>query len=145
MLGFVLMVIIMKRSQKYFVARQESLGTLNGYIEEMYSGHDVVRISRANDKIKETFGEHEPQPSMRRTGKSQFLSGIMQPLMNVIGNLGYVAVCVLGAALVMNGSIKFGVITAFILYVRLFTSPLTHAGAGHDADADRRGGGRPRV
>ena len=124
MIGFVFMFIIMKRSQKYFVDRQESLGTLNGYIEEMYSGHDVVRISRANDRIKETFrGMNRAVYEANR--KSQFLSGIMQPLMNVIGNLGYVAVCVLGAALVMNGSIKFGVITAFILYVRLFTSPLT--------------------
>ena len=129
MIGFVFMFIIMKRSQKYFVDRQESLGTLNGYIEEMYSGHDVVRISRANDRIKETFrGMNRAVYEANR--KSQFLSGIMQPLMNVIGNLGYVAVCVLGAALVMNGSIKFGVITAFILYVRLFTSPLTTIAQG---------------
>ena len=129
MIGFVFMFIIMKRSQKYFVDRQESLGTLNGYIEEMYSGHDVVRISRANDRIKETFrGMNRAVYEANR--KSQFLSGIMQPLMNVIGNLGYVAVCVLGAALVMNGSIKFGVIPAFILYVRLFTSPLTTIAQG---------------
>jgi ATP-binding cassette subfamily B protein len=129
MIGFVFMFIIMKRSQKYFVDRQESLGTLNGYIEEMYSGHDVVRISRANDRIKETFrGMNRAVYEANR--KSQFLSGIMQPLMNVIGNLGYVAVCVLGAALVMNNSIKFGVITAFILYVRLFTSPLTTIAQG---------------
>ena len=129
MIGFVFMFIIMKRSQKYFVDRQESLGTLNGYIEEMYSGHDVVRISRANNRIKETFrGMNRAVYEANR--KSQFLSGIMQPLMNVIGNLGYVAVCVLGAALVMNGSIKFGVITAFILYVRLFTSPLTTIAQG---------------
>ena len=129
MVGFVFMFIIMKRSQKYFVDRQESLGTLNGYIEEMYSGHDVVRISRANDKIKETFrGMNRAVYEANR--KSQFLSGIMQPLMSVIGNLGYVAVCVLGAALVMNNSIKFGVITAFILYVRLFTSPLTTIAQG---------------
>ena len=129
MIGFVFMFIIMKRSQKYFVDRQESLGTLNGYIEEMYSGHDVVRISRANDRIKETFrGMNRAVYEANR--KSQFLSGIMQPLMNVIGTLGYVAVCVLGAALVMNNSIKFGVITAFILYVRLFTSPLTTIAQG---------------
>ena len=123
MIGFVFMFIIMKRSQKYFVDRQESLGTLNGYIEEMYSGHDVVRISRANDRIKEMFrGMNRAVYEANR--KSQFLSGIMQPLMNVIGNLGYVAVCVLGAALVMNGSLKFGGITADLLSVRLFTSPL---------------------
>lgn len=83
MIGFVFMFIIMKRSQKYFVDRQESLGTLNGYIEEMYSGHDVVRISRANDRIKETFrGMNRAVYEANR--KSQFLSGIMQPLMNVI-------------------------------------------------------------
>ena len=129
MIGFVFMFIIMKRSQKYFVDRQESLGTLNGYIEEMYSGHDVVRISRANDRIKEMFrGMNRAVYEANR--KSQFLSGIMQPLMNVIGNLGYVAVCVLGAARGMNGSITVGVITAFILYVRLFTSPLTTIAQG---------------
>lgn len=129
MIGFVFMFIIMKRSQKYFVDRQESLGTLNGYIEEMYSGHDVVRISRANDRIKETFrGMNRAVYEANR--KSQFLSGIMQPLMTVIGNLGYVAVCVVGAALAMDGQIEFGVIVAFIMYVRLFTSPLSTLAQG---------------
>ena len=129
MIGFVFMFIIMKRSQKYFVDRQESLGTLNGYIEEMYSGHDVVRISRANDRIKEMFrGMNRAVYEANR--KSQFLSGIMQPLMNVIGNLSYVVVCVLGAILVMDDQITFGVITAFIMYVRLFTSPLGQLAQG---------------
>lgn len=129
LLGFVIMALIMTRSQKYFVARQQSLGRLNGYIEEMYSGHDVVRISRANDKIKETFGELN-RAVYDANRKSQFLSGVMQPLMNVIGNLGYVAVCVLGSALVIDGQITFGVITAFIMYVRLFTSPLSTLAQG---------------
>ena len=129
LLGFVLMALIMARSQKYFIARQQSLGELNGYVEEMYSGHDVVRISRANQQIKQTFTDMN-RAVYDANRKSQFLSGVMQPLMNVIGNLGYVAVCVLGASLVMDGQIKFGVITAFIMYVRLFTSPLSTLAQG---------------
>lgn len=129
LLGFLIMALVMLRSQKYFAARQENLGTLNGYIEEMYSGHDVVRISRANRKIKKAFG------GMNSTlydadWRSQFLSGVMQPLMTIVGNLGYVVVCVLGSALAMNGDISFGVIVAFILYVRLFTSPLSTLAQG---------------
>ena len=127
--GFVAMALIMSRSQKYFTARQKSLGKLNGYVEEMYSGHDVVRLSRANRKIKETFSGMN-QTVYDANWKSQFLSGIMQPLMNVIGNLGYVAVCVLGSVLVISGQIKFGVIIAFIMYVRLFTSPLSTIAQG---------------
>ena len=124
MIGFVFMFIIMKRSQKYFVDRQESLGTLNGYIEEMYSGHDVVRISRANDRIKETFcGMNRAVYEANR--KSQFLSGLMMPLMNFVGNFGYVVVCVVGAVLAMDGKIEFGVIVAFMMYIRLFTQPLS--------------------
>lgn len=129
LLGFALMAFIMKRSQKFFIARQESLGRMNGYIEEIYSGHAVVRLSRANNHVKKTFNEMNRQV-YEASRKSQFLSGIMQPLMTVIGNLGYVAVCVLGAVLVMNGQITFGVITAFIMYVRLFTSPLTTLAQG---------------
>lgn len=128
-IGMLLMMIIMKNSQKYFVARQESLGKLNGYVEEIYSGHDVVRISRANRKVKETF-DGMNREVYQANCMSQFLSGIMQPLMTVIGNLGYVAVCVLGAAFVMDGQISFGVITAFIMYVRLFTSPLGQIAQG---------------
>ena len=129
LLGFVVMALIMSKSQKYFVARQQNLGRLDGYVEEMYSGHDVVRISRANDKIKQVFaGMNKDVYEAER--KSQFLSGIMQPLMNVIGNLGYVVVCVLGAILAIDGQISFGVITAFIMYVRLFTSPLSTIAQG---------------
>ena len=129
LLGFLAMALVMRRSQRYFVRRQRNLSTLNGYIEEMYSGHDVVRISRANDKIKETFGQMNAQ-LYDAEWRSQFLSGIMQPLMTVVGNLGYVVVCVLGAALAMEGQISFGVIVAFILYVRLFTSPLSTLAQG---------------
>ncbi len=129
MVGMVLIMLIMSRSQKFFTARQVSLGELNGYVEEMYSGHDVVRISRAEEKVLSRFGKlnHNVYDA---NWKSQFLSGMMQPLMNVIGNLAYVAVCVIGAALAMNGTIKFGVIVSFILYVRLFTSPLTQIAQG---------------
>lgn len=129
LVGFVLMALIMGGSQKYFIARQNHLGALNGYVEEMYSGHDVVRISRANRKVKEQFGRMNREV-YQADCMSQFFSGIMQPLMNVVGNLGYVAVCVLGAALVMDGQITFGVITAFIMYVRLFTSPLGQIAQG---------------
>ncbi len=127
--GFGIMGVAMLRSQKYFTARQKNLSKLNGYVEEMYSGHDVVRISRANDQIKDTFGEMNDE-LYDADWRSQFLSGIMQPLMTVIGNLGYVAVCVIGAALVMDGQIGFGVIVAFIMYVRLFTSPLSTLAQG---------------
>ena len=129
LLGFLVMAIVMLRSQKYFSTRQENLGALNGYIEEMYSGHDVVRISCANRKIKKVFGGMNGA-LYDADWRSQFLSGIMQPLMTIVGNLGYVVVCVLGSALAMSGDISFGVIVAFILYVRLFTSPLSTLAQG---------------
>ncbi len=123
LIGLVLMVVIMSRSQKYFTARQESLGVLNGYIEEMYTGHDVIRILDAEDEVKGKFSKMN-QAVKNANFRSQFLSGLMQPLMTFIGNLGYVAVCVVGAALVINGNITFGVITAFLIYTRLFEQPL---------------------
>ena len=129
LVGFLIMAAVMLRSQKYFSARQENLSVLNGYIEEMYSGHDVVRLSRANEQVKETFGGMNAA-LYNAEWRSQFLSGIMQPLMTIIGNLGYVVVCVLGSALAMSGEISFGVIVAFILYVRLFTSPLSTLAQG---------------
>ena len=129
LVGFLIMAAVMLRSQKYFSARQENLSVLNGYIEEMYSGHDVVRLSRANGQVKETFGGMNTA-LYDAEWRSQFLSGIMQPLMTIIGNLGYVVVCVLGSALSMSGEISFGVIVAFILYVRLFTSPLSTLAQG---------------
>ena len=115
--------------QKYFTARQESLGKLNGYVEEMYSGHEVVRISRAAEPVGKTFDTLN-DAVYDANWRSQFLSGVMQPLMNVIGNLSYVAVCVLGSILAIQGIIDIGVIVSFILYVRLFTSPLTQIAQG---------------
>ena len=129
LVGMVLTVLIMSRSQKFFAARQTSLGELNGYVEEMYSGHSVVRISRAGRKVGEHF-DGLNAAVYDANWRSQFLSGIMQPLMNIIGNIAYVAVCVFGSVLAMNGTIRFGVIVSFILYVRLFTSPLTQMAQG---------------
>ena len=127
--GVVLTVVIMSRSQRYFVARQESLGELNGYVEEMYSGHEVVRISRAGGDVARRF-DRLNEAVYDANWKSQFLSGVMQPLMNIIGNISYVVVCVLGSILAINGVIEFGVIVSFILYVRLVTSPLTQIAQG---------------
>ena len=124
-----LIVGIMSKSQRYFSARQKSLGELNGYVEEMYSGHEVVRISRAVDKVLDHF-DGLNAAVYDANWRSQFLSGVMQPLMNVIGNLSYVAVCVFGSVLAINGTIEFGVIVSFILYVRLFTTPLTQIAQG---------------
>ena len=130
LVGLFAVVIIMSRSQKYFTAHQENLGKLNGYVEEMYSGHEVVRISRAGDEIKDMFkGLNKAVYDANR--KSQFLSGMMQPLMNIVGNIAYVAVCVFGSILVINDpSLGFGVIISFILYVRLFTTPLAQIAQG---------------
>ena len=124
LIGFALMGLIMSRSQKYFLARQTSLGQLNGYVEEMYTGHDVVRLSRAEKKMKSEFDRLNAEV-YQANRKSQFISGVMQPLMGFVGNLGYVAVCIYGSKLTMDGVIDFGVIVAFIMYVRLFTSPLS--------------------
>ena len=129
LVGLLLVVLIMSRSQKYFTARQESFGKLNGYVEEMYSGHEVVRISRAGGAVGKTFDVLN-DAVYNANWRSQFLSGVMQPLMNVIGNLSYVAVCVLGSILAIQGIIDIGVIVSFILYVRLFTSPLTQIAQG---------------
>ena len=129
LVGLLLVILIMSRSQKYFTARQESLGALNGYVEEMYSGHAVVRISRAGEPVGEKFDQLN-SAVYDANWRSQFLSGVMQPLMNVIGNLSYVAVCVLGSILAIQGIIDIGVIVSFILYVRLFTSPLTQIAQG---------------
>ncbi len=123
-LGFSLMGILLGKSQKYFTQRQEELGELNGFIEEIYSGHNIVKAYNGEkDAIKEFNELNEKLYESNR--KSQFLSGIMQPIMGFVGNLGYVAVCVVGALLVMNNYISFGVIVAFMIYVRMFTNPLS--------------------
>ena len=124
LLGFLLITLITSRSQKYFVARQQELGEINGHIEEAYSGHTVLRVYNAEKQFSETF-ETLNEKLYNASWKSQFLSGLMMPVMNFVGNLGYVTVCVVGALLALNGNITFGVIVAFIVYVRLFTSPLS--------------------
>ena len=124
LLGFVGMMFILKNSQKYFLARQEELGNLNGHIEEIYSGLNVVKVYNGKREADEKFDELNKKVC-NANQKSQFLSGLMQPIMNFIGNFGYVAVCIVGALLTINNVISFGVIVAFITYVRLFTNPLS--------------------
>ena len=124
LLGFVGMMFILKNSQKYFLARQEELGNLNGHIEEIYSGLNVVKVYNGKKESDAKFDELNKKV-YDANRKSQFLSGLMQPIMNFIGNFGYVAVCIVGALLTMNDIISFGVIVAFITYVRLFTNPLS--------------------
>lgn len=123
-LGFVFMFSIIKRSRKYFQQQQKNLGDMNGHIEEMYSGHDIVRVYGAVKQAKDEFGRIN-ENLYSSSWKSQFFGGLMQPFMGFIGNFGYVAVCVVGAALTMSGAIRFGTIVAFISYVKLFTNPLT--------------------
>ena len=124
LVGFSLMGVILGKSQKYFTQRQEQLGDLNGYIEEIYSGHNVVKAYNGEHQANKEF-DNLNEKLYECNWKSQFLSGIMQPLMMFIGNFGYVAVCVVGALLVMNNIITFGVIVAFMIYVRMFTNPLS--------------------
>ena len=123
-LGFVFMFAVLKRSQKYFIERQVELGNLNSHIEEIYSGLNVVKVYNGKREADEKFDELNKKV-YNCNQKSQFLSGLMQPMMNFIGNFGYVAVCIAGALLTMNNLTTFGVIVAFIMYVRLFTSPLS--------------------
>ena len=118
------MIFILAKSQKYFVARQEELGKLNGHIEEIYSGLNVVKVYNGKEEADKKFKEYN-EKVCEANQKSQFLSGLMQPIMSFIGNFGYVAVCIVGALLTMNDVITFGVIVAFITYVRMFTSPLS--------------------
>ena len=123
-LGFTFMFSVLKKSQKYFVARQVELGNLNSHIEEVYSGLNVVKVYNGKREADAKFDELNKRVYSCNQ-KSQFLSGLMQPMMNFIGNFGYVAVCIVGALLTMNNLTSFGVIVAFMMYVRLFTSPLS--------------------
>lgn len=122
--GLILMMLVMKFSQKYFVRQQLALGEVNGHVEEMYGGHLIVKAYNGElDAIKrfEKFND-----DLYESGwKSQFFSGLMMPMMNLIGNIGYLIVCVVGAVLAIDGKIEFGVIVAFMLYIRLFTQPLS--------------------
>ena len=122
--GFLFMTIVLSKSQKYFKMQQESLGDIEGHIEEIYSGHNVVRVYNGIEESNKKFDEINDKLFISAR-KSQFLSGLMQPMMLFIGNFGYVAVCVVGALLTMNGHITFGVIVAFMIYVRLFSQPLS--------------------
>ena len=124
LIGFILMFIILNKSQKYFTARQTELGKLNGYIEEVYSGLNVIRTTNAEEETIKEFDKLNDKLYICNR-KSQFLSGLMQPIMSFIGNFSYVAVCIVGSFLVSKGIISFGVIVAFILYIRLFTNPLS--------------------
>lgn len=124
LLGFFFMFMVLGKSQKYFSEKQEELGNLNGHIEEVYSGLNVVKAYNGKKQADKVFNELN-EKMYHANWKSQFLSGLMMPMMNFIGNFGYVAVCIVGALLTMNGKISFGVIVAFISYVRLFTSPLS--------------------
>ena len=127
LIGFIFMFKILSRTQKYFEARQKELGNLNGHIEEVYSGLIVVKSYNAKDEVGKKFNKLNDRVK-EANFKSQFLSGLMMPLMHFIGNFGYVAVCIVGAILVKNNYITFGVIVAFITYVRLFMSPLSQIG-----------------
>ncbi|WP_428910910.1 ABC transporter ATP-binding protein [Niallia sp. Krafla_26] len=124
MVGFSLMTFIMKHSQKYFGAQQKELGLINGHIEEVYSGHHVVKVYNGEKDAKDVFHGMN-QRLYENAWKSQFMSGLMMPVMQFIGNFGYVAICVVGAILVTNGSITIGTIVAFMVYIRLFTQPLS--------------------
>lgn len=123
-IGFALMMLIVSRSQKFFQRQQNLLGKINGHIEETYSGHSVIKVYNAQEEINKEFKNINDE--LRDSAwKSQFISGLMMPLMVFIGNFGYVAVCVVGAMLAFNDKITFGVIVAFMMYIRFFTQPLT--------------------
>lgn len=122
--GFAVMILIIKKSQKHFLAQQNKLAELDGVIEEIYSGQSVVKTYNAKDEVKTKFDG--VNTSLYQSGwKSQFLSGTMHPIMNFIGNFGYVVVCVVGAILLLKGKIEAGVITSFMIYIRYFTNPLS--------------------
>lgn len=124
LLGLIIMGVIMKVSQKYFTRQQVALGDVNGHVEEMYTGHTVVKAYCGEERSIEQFEKYNNDLYVSGW-KSQFLSGLMMPIMNFVGNFGYVVVCVVGAVLAMDGKIEFGVIVAFMMYIRLFTQPLS--------------------
>ena len=124
LVGFVFITIIMKKSQKYFKAQQQNLGDINGQIEEVYTGHNVIKAYNAGARAVDEF-EQTNTKLYTSAWKSQFLSGLMMPIMQFAGNFSYVMVCIVGGALAINGKISFGVIVAFMIYVRLFTNPLS--------------------
>ncbi|MFJ5564981.1 ABC transporter ATP-binding protein [Lysinibacillus xylanilyticus] len=123
-IGFVFMTFIISKSRKYFVRQQQDLGRINGHIEEIYSGHNVMKVYNGEKAATQEFNEIN-ESLFNSAWRAQFMSGMMMPLMIFIGNLGYVVVCVVGAALAVKGSITFGVIVSFMVYIRLFTQPLS--------------------
>lgn len=124
LIGFVAMSVIIAKSQKYFTAQQKNLGMLNGHIEEVFSSHDIIKVYNATADKKKQFDTINNK-LYTSVWKSQFLSGMMPLIMSFIGNFAYVAVCVVGAVLVVSGNIEFGVIVSFIVYARLFSNPLS--------------------
>lgn len=128
-IGFVLMIVIISKSQKYFVAQQNVLGQVNGFVEEAYSGQEIIKAYNAEEGTTGAF-EVINKKLYSSAWKSQFYSGLMQPLMGFIGNLGYVVVCVVGAVLVHYNIINFSVIVAIMIYIRLFTQPLSQLAQG---------------
>ncbi len=124
LIGFSVMGVIMMKSQKYFKAQQDSLGDLNGQVEENYTGHNIVKAFNGEKQEEQAFSKLNKK-LYTNSWKSQFFSGIMQPLMSFVGNLSFVVVCVVGAVLCSNGIIEFGVIVSFMIYIRLFISPLS--------------------
>ena len=122
--GFIFMAVVLKKAQVYFSARQKELGNINAHIEESYSGLNIIKTYNAKDMVNEKFDNYNERLYIANK-KSQFIGGLMPPMMGFIGNLGYVSVCIVGALLVSKNIITFGVIVAFMSYVRLFTSPLS--------------------
>lgn len=127
LLGFFLMMVIMLKSQKFFSSQQKQLGEVNGYIEEMFAGHQVVKAYGYATRSEKIFAK-ENDKLYESAWKSQFLSSLLMPLMDFMGKLTYVTVCVIGSILVVNGSIAFGVIIAFLFYARMFSQPLNQLG-----------------
>ena len=127
--GFILMALIMSRSQKYFEAQQNHLGAMNGHITETYNNHSIVKSYNGNKRAKREFDEIND--NLQHSGfMAMFMAGTMMPIMNFIGNLGYVMVCIVGAMMVLDGDITIGVIVAFMIYIRLFTNPLQQMSQG---------------
>ena len=129
LIGFSLLAFILAKSQKYYEIQQKELGNLNGHIEEAYSGHNVVKVYNNVETSKEEF-EKINEKMFNSSIKSHFLSGLMPPIMGFIGNFGYVAICIVGSILVINGKINVATIVSFMMYTRLFTSPLSTIAQG---------------
>lgn len=129
LIGFIFMALVMGRSQKYFAARQKSLAEVSGHIEEYYAGQNIVRAYNSEEKGLTEF-RNGNEKLRKHTFKAEFLSSLMMPIMSFIGNFGYVVVCIVGAVLAFNGTIGFPVVIAFMIYVRLFTSPLSQIAQG---------------